>query len=184
MPAPCLAKEIPDMLYLDKSQIKPKMDYCWHIWARGAQSLFFNRERVQVIWGSGDLISTLRPFTKPIHILSLLSWQMDEIHIFVPPTPTFTAKTRLATSTGLNHPHSLRIPSLRKALHLESLFPRTLTMWKRFLRGRFSEHYNLSLFISWVSSYLSSLSASCPLRIFSSYVHIKQNMNTSTWCND
>lgn len=55
----------------------------------------------------------------------------DELLSLVPPVQTFTAKSRLATSTGLNQPHSLHIQFVGRMFHSESFFPRTTTLWNR-----------------------------------------------------
>lgn len=53
----------------------------------------------------------------------------DKVYSLVSPFQTFTANTHLATSTGLTHPHCLRILLVRKTFYLNDFFQRTDTLW-------------------------------------------------------
>lgn len=78
MPTSCIAKEILDMLYLEKSQITLKKWTIVDIFGIKVPSHYFSTVRDFKCFGDGgDLFSTLRSFTNPIPILALLSWQMD-----------------------------------------------------------------------------------------------------------
>lgn len=46
----------------------------------------------------------------------------SELHSLVPPAQIFTVKTYLVTSTGLNPPHSLLIPLVRRKFPTDSHF--------------------------------------------------------------
>lgn len=78
-------------------------------------------------------IQRIKLFFSPVASYSYLlnlyfhtKWS-EELHYLVPPVQMLTAKTRLATSTDLNQPHSVRVPYLRMSFHSDYIFPRTAT---------------------------------------------------------
>ena len=157
------------ILYLYKSQIRPRMEYCCHIWAGAAQSSLACLDRVQNrlqnLVGS-DLFTTLQPLSHRRNVASLtLLYRYFhgkcsvELHSLVPPLRTFSARTRFATSTETNHPFFLNTPPLRRKFHAESFFPRTTSLWNKLPRDCFPNGYNLKLFKSKVNKHLSSQSS-------------------------
>lgn len=96
-------------------------------------------------------------FIKKFHFPILFSsfhWKFSDVLILL-----FWAfiLAHLATSKELNHPHSTHI----------AFFPRTTPLWNRF---SLLEHFNLDLFKSRFSCYLSTLSSrSSPYTI--SFIH-------------
>lgn len=61
-----------------------------------------------------------------------------EIHFFVPPFLSFTARTaHHSTHIVANQPHSHHIPSVRSVFRSNSFFLWTTGLWKRFPRGCF-----------------------------------------------
>lgn len=101
------------ILYLSKSQIRPKIEHCCDICARATQLSLSSLDRVQrrlrVVVGD-KLFSTLQPSLLYRYFNGKCS---DEIRSLVPPVLNFTARTRHATHIAENHPHSLHIPLAR-----------------------------------------------------------------------
>lgn len=120
-----------------KSYIKPKMEYCYHIWPGTAQSSFFSLDRVQKrlcvlvddkIFSTFQLLSHRHNLTS----LSLLyrHFQVkcsDELHSLILPVLTLTTRTRHATHIVTNLPYSLRIPMVINQFHSNSFFHEPLT---------------------------------------------------------
>ncbi len=154
------------MLYLYKSQIRPQMEYCCHIWGGAAQTSLscLNRvqNRLQNLVGD-DLFSTLAPLSlrRDVASLSLLYRYFhgrcsNELHSLVPPLQTFRVRTRLAAFTQSNHPYTLRSPLIRNQFHENSFFPRTTRLWNSLPAHCFPASYNLTSFKSNVNKHLSN----------------------------
>ena len=154
------------ILYLFKSQIRPTMEYCCHIWGGAAQSSLSCLDRVQNRLRNlvgDDLFSSLQPLSqrRDVASLSLLYRYFhgkcsNELHSLVPPRQTFRARTRLATSVESNHPHPLRIPNLRRKFHDVTFFPRTTHLWNSLPFECFPDGYDLQSFKSKVNKHLSN----------------------------
>ena len=101
--------------YLYKSQIRPRMEYCCHIWAGASQQDLSCLDRVQsrLRYLVGDsLFSSLQPLShrRNVASLSLLYRYYNgkcskELQEIVPPRKTFVRNTRFASNA---HPISLR----------------------------------------------------------------------------
>ena len=156
----------PAILYLYKSQIRPKMEYRCHLWGGAAQSTLTCLDRVQNRLRNlvGDeLFSSLEPLSHRRDVASLsLPYRYfhgkcsDEIHSLIPKAQTFTARTRLATSPVANHLHFLRLPNIRRKFHADSFIPRTSSLWNKLPRDCFPSSYNLNTFKKRVNNHLSS----------------------------
>lgn len=119
----------PSILYLCKSQIRVKMEHCYHIWPAAAQYSLSTPDRVEkrlhVLVGD-KLFSTLQP---PCHRWDVTSLSLlyryfhgecsDELQSLILPVQTFTAKSRHATPILANHPHPLH--ELNEVISLDSL---------------------------------------------------------------
>ena len=122
------------ILYLYKSQMRPKMEYCCHVWA-GADQIHLNcfdkvKRRVRGLIGD-DLFSTLQPLShrRDVSRLSLFYRYYhgdcsEELDSLLPPAKTFPVRTRLAATTVKHHPHP--VPKTRSKFHQQSSFPRTV----------------------------------------------------------
>ena len=154
------------MLYLYKSQIRPQMEYCCHIWGGAAQTSLSCLDRVQNRLRNlvgDDLFSTLPPLSlrRDVASLSLLYRYFhgrcsNELHSLVPPLQTFRVRTRLAAFTQSNHPYTLRSPLIRNQFHENSFFPRTTRLWNSLPAHCFPDGYNLTSFKSNVNKHLSN----------------------------
>ena len=154
------------ILYLYKSQIRPRMEYCCHIWAGSSKSSLSTLDRVQrrVRRLVGDeLFKTLQPLShrRNVSSLSLLYRYFygkcsSELHAMVPKVLKFNRRTRLAVSVADNHPHFLNIPFSKQEFHSQSFFPRTAALWNKLPSYCFPPSYNLEFFKSQVNRHLSS----------------------------
>ena len=143
------------ILYLYKSQIRPKMEYCSHIWAGSSKHELSSLDRIQHrIHGlvGTELFSSLDSLghRRNVASLSLLYRYFygkcsDELHSLVPPIREFTRMTRFALTTGA-HPHLLNIPRSRTQFRANSFFPRTAALWNALPAECFPPNYNLQLF--------------------------------------
>ena len=151
------------LLYLYKSQIRPKMEYCSHIWAGSSQQALSTIDRVQKRMRGlvGDeLFSSLQPLSLRSNVASLSLFYRyfhgkcsDELHSLVPPIREFSRNTRFAKSTT-SHPYFLQLPFTRCVFHSNNFFPRTAAMWS-VSEECFPAEYNLDLFKSKVNKFLS-----------------------------
>ena len=149
------------ILYLYKSQIRPKMEYCCHIWGGAAQTSLSCLDRVQrrLRYLVGDeLFSTLPPLVHRRNVSSLSLFYRyhnakcsEELHSLVPPKKEFARETRLAKKS---HEHTLSEPTAQKKAHGQSFIPRTTTQWNALPSECFPEKYDLDAFKSNVNSYL------------------------------
>ena len=152
------------MLYLFKSQIRPKMEYCAHIWAGSSQQALSTLDRVQKRMRGlvGDeLFSSLQPLSHRRDVASLSLFYRyfhgkcsEELHSLVPPIKEFTRSTRFAKSTT-SHPYYLDPPRSRCMYHSNSFFPRTTAKWNSLPGECFPAEYNVDLFKSKVNKFLS-----------------------------
>ena len=127
------------ILYLYKSQVRPRMEYCCHIWAGAARKTLSCLDRVQNRLRSlvGDaLFSSLQPLShrRDVASLSLLYRYFhgkcsSELQSMVPPRQTFKRNTRLAKNTINNFLHSLSLPKPKHRFHEQSFFLRTAHLW-------------------------------------------------------
>ena len=149
--------------YLFKSQIRPRMEYCCHIWAGASESSLSKLDQVQrrLRWLIGDeLFNTLQPLPHRRNVASLSLFYRyfhgkcsDELHSLVPPIRSFPVRTRFAVSV---HPFFVDIPKIRTKFHMDSFFPRTSSLWNSLPSECFPASYNLHLFKSRVNKHLSS----------------------------
>ena len=142
------------ILYLYKSQIRPKMDYCSHIWAGSPKSTLSVLDRLQNRIRSlvGDqLFSNLQlGHRRDVASLSLLYRYVNgkcsaELKGLVPPLWEFVRNTRYSVSCN-NHTYLLRIPLEKKKFHSNSFFHRTASMWNTLPPESFPVIYDLDRF--------------------------------------
>ena len=151
------------ILYLYKSQIRPRMEYCCHIWAGASQQALSCLDRVQsrLRYLVGDsLFSSLQPLShrRNVASLSLLYRYYNgkcskELQEMVPPRRTFVRNTRFASNA---HPHFLEVET-HQNFHMQSFFPRTATLWNTLPANCFPDGYNLVSFKKRVNRFLLSV---------------------------
>ena len=151
------------ILYLYKSQIRPKMEYCCHIWGGAAKTSLSCLDRVQrrLRYLVGDeLFSNIPPLVQRRDVASLSLFYRyhngkcsNELHSLVPPKKEFGRETRLAKKS---HEHTLSIPKIRNKYHEQSFIPRTTMQWNALPSECFPENYDLGAFKSNVNRFLLS----------------------------
>ena len=154
------------ILYLYKSQIRPKMEYCCHIWGGAVQTSLSCLDRVQrrLRYLVGDeLFSTLPPLSHRRDVSSLSLFYRyyngkcsQELQLLVPPMKTFSVRTRLAAATQELHPHALVNPRVKNNFHEQSFIPRTVKQWNNLPSECFPQQYDLDSFKSKVNCFLLS----------------------------
>ena len=147
----------PAILYLYKSQIRPRMEYCSHIWAGSSNQVLSGLDRIQErlrgLVGE-ELFSTLSPLAHRRNVASLSLFYRyvngkcsEELHSAVPPERTFLVRTRFAMSSK-SHPHFLTVPRTRCNFHADSFIPRASKLWNEQPRESFPDEYDLKTFKS------------------------------------
>ena len=149
------------ILYLYKSQIRPTMEYCCHIWA-GASLVSLScldkiQNRLRPLVGDA-LFSKLEPLSHRRNVASLsLLYRYyygkcsEELHSLVPVLYKFPRRTRFSE---INHPHYLSVPIVSRKFHEQSFFPRTIKMWNLLPTDCFPVEFNLNTFKSRVNLHL------------------------------
>ena len=151
--------------YLYKSQIRPKMEYCCHIWAGSPKTSLSCLDRVQRrlrrLIGD-ELFKSLQPLShrRDVASLSLLYRYYsgrcsEELKTLVPPLKVFVRDTRLASFTQRNHPHTLEVPVARKEFHANSFFPRTVALWNKLPVDCFPANFNMDFFKRKINRHLA-----------------------------
>ena len=141
------------ILYLYKSQIRPKMEYCCHIWAGASKSSLSSLDRVQhrlkCLVGI-NLFSTLQPLSHRRNIASLSLFYRyyhgkcsRELHEMVPNHKKFNRNTRYSSRVQEDRPHFLDVGGIYPRYHMDSFFPRTTSLWNSLPAECFPVHYNL-----------------------------------------
>ena len=143
------------ILYLYKSQVSPKMEYCSHIWAGASKTALSSLDRVQrrVRGLVGDeLFSSLQSLSHRRNVASLTLFYRyfngkcsDELHSLVPPIKEFHHITRYARTKNA-HPFFVDLPRTRTKFHANSFFPRTATMWNALPTHCFPSVCNVDIF--------------------------------------
>ena len=151
------------ILYLYKSQIRPKMEYCCHILGGAAKTSLSCLDRVQRrlrYLVEDELYSTLPPLVHRRYVSSLSLFYRylngkcsSELHSLVPPKKESARETRLATNS---HEHTLVKPAVQKKCLEQSFIPRTTKQWNALQSECFPEKYDLDAFKSNVNRFLLS----------------------------
>ena len=152
------------ILYLYKSQIRPKMEYCCHIWSGASKSSLSSLDKVQRRLRRlvGDnLFSTLQPLSHRRNVASLSLFYRyyngkcsQELHEMVPHLKTFGRSTRYSSRVQENHPHFLHVDGIFPKYHMNSFFPRTTSLWNTLPAQCFPDDYNLQKFKENVNTFL------------------------------
>ena len=155
------------LLYLYKSQIRPRMEYCCHIWAGAAKTTLSSLDRVQrrLRWLVGDdLYGKLQPLSLRRDVASLALFYRyyhgmcsEELHSIVPPLKTFERTTRFSATIQVNHPYYIDAPRAKNNFHGDSFIPRAAALWNSLPLDCFPEKCDLDAFKKKVNVYLSHL---------------------------
>ena len=153
------------ILYLYKSQIRPTMEYCCHIWSGASQRSLSSLDTVQrrLLGLIGhDLYSTLQPLSHRRNVASISLFYRyfhgkcsQELHSLVPPNRQFQRQTRFSNDCS-KHPHYLHVPKSLHKFHETSFFPRTTKLWNSLTPEVFPHNYDISSFKRNVNMFLLS----------------------------
>lgn len=150
------------LLLIYKSQIRPTLEYCCHVWG-GAPSSYLSlldsiqRKCVRLI-GAPTLTNNLQSLSHRRDVASLSLFYRyyhgrcsSELASSVPLPQSFTRSTRRYASSN---PYQVSISRCRTELFASSFFPRTSRLWNSLPLHIFPTSYNLILFKSRVNNYL------------------------------
>ena len=154
------------ILYLYKSQIRPTMEYCCHLWAgashRSLSALDSVQHRLKGLVGP-DLYSTLQPLSHRRDVASISLFYRyfhgkcsTELHSLVPPLRVFRRQTRYSNDCA-KHPFFLQIPKSHHKFHETSFIPRTTKLWNSLPPEAFPDEYNINKFKSNANKFLLTL---------------------------
>ena len=146
-----LTKE--SILYLYKTQIRPILEYCSHLWSRstatGTALLDRIQNRVNNLIGP-ELSQKLEPLSHRRDVSSLSLFYRyqtglcsSQLHRSVPPLKQFKRQLRSAASS---HKYTLEVTRCRTAHYQNSFFPQTTKLWNTLPANVFPDSPNLTKF--------------------------------------
>ena len=144
------------LLTIYKSQIRPSLEYCSHVWGGAPKSTLCLLDKVQskaiCLVNNPNLTKLLHPLShrRLVGDLSIFyrcfhGHCSQEITEIIPVPLRHVRTTR--SSTHL-HPFQVSLPILRTLTHKSSFIPRTCNLWKILPFSYFPESYNLPSFKS------------------------------------
>ena len=161
------------ILSIYKSQMRPSLEYCSHVWGGAPKSTLFLLDKVQskaiCLINNPNLTKSLQPLSRRRLVGDLYvyyrffnghcSQEIREI-ILAP-----LRRVRTTRSSTHSHRFQVSLPTSRTLSHKSSFIPRTCNLWN-LLPSCFPESYNLPSFKSKINSLdLISLS-SLPFDLF------------------
>ena len=144
------------LLTVCKSQIRPSLEYCCHVWGGGPKSSLNLFDRVQSkairLINNPNLTNSLQSLSH-CHLVPDLSifyrcfhgHCSQEIKNIIPDPVMRVQTTRSSTHS---HPFQVTLPNPRTLAHKSSFIPRTSQLWNSLPPTTFPESYNLSSFKS------------------------------------
>ena len=157
------------LLFIYKSQIRPSLEYCSHVWGGAPKSTLCLLDKVQSkairLINNPNLTKSLQPLShrRLVGDLSIFyryfnghcSQESGDI-VLVP-----LRRVRTTRSSTHSHPFHFSLPNPRTLSHKSSFIPRTCNLWNVLPSSCSPESYNLPSFKSKLSKldliYLSSL---------------------------
>ena len=142
------------LLTLYKSQVRPVMEYCSHIWGGAPSSDLLLLDRIQKkavrLIDDPNLTNSLPSLAHRRAVSSLALFYRyyhgrcsDELTAVVPKPKSFSRSTR---STSLTNPYVVSIPRCRTEVYKSSFFPRTALLWNKVPLHCFPLQYDLQQF--------------------------------------
>ena len=143
------------LLSIYKSQIRPSLEYCSHVWGGAPKSTLCLLDKVQSkairLINNPNLTKSLQPLShhRLVGDLSIYyryfhgncSHEIREI------IPVLLRRVRTTRSSIRSHPFQVSLPTSRTLSHKSSFIPRTWNLWN-VLPSCFPESYNLPSFKS------------------------------------
>jgi hypothetical protein len=157
------------LLTLYKSQVRPLLDYCSHVWGGAPSSHLFTLDRLQAkalrLVDDPQLTSSLHSLhhRRCVSSLSLFyryyfSHCSLELSSIIPLPKSYSRNTRLCS---VGNPYTVSSDRVRTSHHANSFIPRTSTLWNKLPLSVFPLSYNLDLFKRNINSIDLSAICSC-----------------------
>jgi Reverse transcriptase (RNA-dependent DNA polymerase)/Endonuclease-reverse transcriptase len=142
------------LLTLYKSQVRPTLEYCSHIWGGAPKStlrlLDIVQKRAIRLINNPNLTDSLQSLTHRRAVAALCIFYRyyhgrcsEELAALVPPPAVFHRTTR---NTIIKHPYCVQLAKCRTDCFSNSFIPTTSRLWNSLPGKIFPEHYNLQLF--------------------------------------
>ena len=144
------------LLTIYKSQIRPSLEYCSHVWGGAPKSSLHLLDRVQSkairLINNPNLTNSLQSLShnRLVADLSIFyryfhgHWSQEIKNIIPDPV----RRVRTTRSSTYSHPFQVTLPNPRTLSHKSSFIPRTSQLWNSLPPTTFPESYNLSSFKS------------------------------------
>ena len=143
-------------LSIYKSQIRPSLEYCFHVWGGAPKSTLCLLDKVQSkairLINNPNLTKSLQPLShrRLVGDISIYYRYFDghcsqEIRDIIPAPPSRVRTTR---SSIRFHLFQVSLPTSRTLSHKSSFIPRMCNLWNAFPSSCFLESYNLPSFNS------------------------------------
>ena len=143
-------------LCIYKSQIRPSLQYCSHVWGGAPKSTLCLLDKVQSkairLINNPNLTKSLHPLShrRLVGNLSIFYRYFNkhcsqEIRDII---PVLQRRVRTARSSTHSHPFQVSLPTSRTLSHKSSFIPRTCNLWNVLPSSCFPESYNLPSFKS------------------------------------
>ena len=144
------------LLSIYKSQIRPSLEYCSHVWGGASKSTLRLLDKIQSkairLINNPNLTKSLQPLShgRLVGYLSIFyryfhrhcSQEIGEI------IPVPLRRVRTTRSSTHSHPFQVSLPNPRTLSHKSSFIPRTCNLWNVLPSSCFPESYNLLSFKS------------------------------------
>ena len=144
------------LLSIYKSQIRPSLEYCSHVWGGAPKSTLCLLDKVQSkairLINNPNLAKSLQPLShrRLVGDLSIFYRYFNghcsqEIRDII---PIPLRRVRTTRSSTHSHPFQVSLPTSRTLSHKSSFIPRTCNLWNVLPSSCFPESYNLPSFKS------------------------------------
>ena len=144
------------LLTIYKSQIRPSLEYCSHVWGGAPKSSLHLLDRVQSkaigLINNPNLTNSLQSlFHRRLAADLSIFYRYFHGHCAqeiknIIPDPA--RRVRTTRSSTYSHPFQVTLPNPRTLAHKSSFIPRTSQLWNSLPPTTFPESYNLSSFKS------------------------------------
>ena len=144
------------LLTIYKSQIRPSLEYCSHVWGGAPKSTLCLLDKVQSkairLINNPKLTKSLQPLSHR-RLVGDFSIFYRYFHGYCSPEiieiiPVPLRRVRITRSLTHSHPFQVSLPNPRTLSHKSSFIPRTCNLWNVLPSSCFPESYNLPSFKS------------------------------------
>ena len=137
-----------------KSQIRPSLEYCFHVWGGAPKSSLHLLDRVQSkairLINNPNLTNSLQSlsYRRLVADLSMFYRYFHGHYSQEIKNIIHMRRVRTTRSSTYSHPFQVKLPYPRTLSHKSSFIPRTSQLWNSLPPTTFPESYNLSSFKS------------------------------------